>query len=52
MPTWSGIIQGLESGKAVERPIVDGGDQVVVQQPVKARYEQHGDTRTMRWDGV
>ena len=40
MPTWSGIIQGLESGKAGERPIVDDGDLVAVQPPVKARYEQ------------
>ena len=40
MPTWSGIIQDLESGKASERPIVDDGDVVVVQPPVKARYEQ------------
>ena len=40
MPTWSGIIQGLESGKAGERPIVDDDDLVVVQVPVKTRYEQ------------
>ena len=40
MPTWSGIIQGLESGKAGERPIVDDGDLVGVQVPVKARYER------------
>ena len=39
MPTWSGIIQGLESGKAVERPVVDG-DLVVEQGPVKARHKQ------------
>ena len=40
MPTWSGIIQGLESGKAVERPVDDDGDLVVVQVPVKARHKQ------------
>ena len=40
MPTWSGIIQGVESGKAGERPVVDDGDLVAVQEPVKARYEQ------------
>ena len=40
MPTWSGIIQGLESGKAVERRVVDDGDQVVEQVPVKARHKQ------------
>ena len=39
MPKWSGIIQVLESGKAGERPIVDGGYLIVVQVPVKARYE-------------
>ena len=37
---WSGIIQFLESGKAVERPIVDDRDLVVGQVPVKAQYEQ------------
>ena len=51
MPTWSGIIQSLETGKAGERPVVDGGDLVVVQVPVKARYKQ-GDTRMMRWGVV
>ena len=40
MPTWSGNIQVLESGKAGERPIVDDGDLVGVQEPVKAQYEQ------------
>ena len=39
MPTWSGIIQDLESGKGGERPVVDGGDVVEVQVPAKARYE-------------
>ena len=39
MPTWSGIIQIIESGKAGERPADDGSDLVVVQVPVKARYE-------------
>ena len=39
MPTWSGIIQLMEKGKAGERPVVDGSDLVVVQVPVKARYE-------------
>ena len=38
--TKDGIIQFSESGKADERPIVDGGDQVGVQKPVKARHEQ------------
>ena len=28
MPTWSGIIQIAKSGKAVERPVVDGVDVV------------------------
>ena len=40
MPTWSGIIQELESGKANERPVDDDGDVVAAQVPVKARYEQ------------
>ena len=40
MSTWSGIIQGGESSKAGERPVVDGGDLISVQGPVKARYEQ------------
>ena len=40
MPTWFGIIQGLESGKAAERLVVDNGDLVVAQAPVKAKYEQ------------
>ena len=40
MLTWSGIIQVLESGKAAERPVVDDGDLVVLQLPMKARYEQ------------
>ena len=35
----SGIIQGVKSGKASERPVVDGSDLVAVQAPVKARYE-------------
>ena len=39
MPTCSGIIQKSESVKAGERPVVDGSDLVVVQVPVKARYE-------------
>ena len=51
MPTWSGIIQDLESSKAGTGDGGDGGDLVVVQPPVKARYE-HGDTRMIRWDGV
>ena len=34
MPTWSGIIQGSESDKASERPVVDDGDAVAVQVPV------------------
>ena len=37
--TWSRIIQGDESGKAGERPVVDDGDLVVLQMPVKARYK-------------
>ena len=40
MPTWSGIIQFRESGKAGERPLDDFGDEVETQGPVKARYEQ------------
>ena len=40
MPTWSGIIQLGESGKAVERPVVDDGDLVVEQGPVKAQHKQ------------
>ena len=47
MPIWSGIIQDLESGKAGERPVVDSGDLVPVQVPVKTRYEL-GDTRMIR----
>ena len=39
MPTWSGIIQVGESGKAGERPVADGNDLVAGQVPVKARYE-------------
>ena len=39
MPTWSGIIQVEESGKASERPVVDDGDLVAVQVSVKGRYE-------------
>ena len=39
MLTWSGIIQVHESGKAGEHPIVDGGDLVAGQVPVKAWYE-------------
>ena len=46
MPTWSGIIQLLESGKAGKRPVVDSGDLVAVQGSVKTRYE-HGDTKMM-----
>ena len=40
MPTWSGIIQEGESGKASERPVDGGGDRVAVQVSVKARNEQ------------
>ena len=40
MLAWYGIIQGLESDKASERPVVDGGDPVAYQVPMKARYEQ------------
>ena len=40
MQTWSGIIQGDESSKAGERPVVDDGDLVVVQPSVKTRYER------------
>ena len=40
MPTWSGIIQVFESSKAVEHPVVDDGDFVVAQDPVKARHKQ------------
>ena len=41
MPTWSGIIQDLKRGKVGgERPVVDDGDVVVDQEPVKAWYEQ------------
>ena len=40
MPTWSGIIQLLESGKDAERPVGDDADVVAVQEPVKAQYEQ------------
>ena len=40
MQMWFGIIQGSESGKASERPVVDGGDLVVAQVPVQAWYEQ------------
>ena len=40
MQTWSGIIQGPESSKSSERPVVDDGDLVVVQVPVETRYEQ------------
>ena len=39
MPTWSGRVQFLESGKAGEGPVADVGDLVVVKGPVKARYE-------------
>ena len=39
MSTWSGIIQVEELGKAAERPIGDDGDGVVIQVPVKTRYE-------------
>ena len=47
MPTCSGIIQALESDKVGERPVVDEGDLIVVQVPVKAR-DEYGDTRMMR----
>ena len=40
MPTWCGIIQDFESGKAVEPPVDDDGDLVVFQAPVKARHKQ------------
>ena len=46
MPTWSGIIQIPETGKASEIMciavviVANAGDQVVGQVPVKARYEQ------------
>ena len=40
MPTWSGIIQDGEIGKANELPAVEDGDLVVRQIPVKAQYEQ------------
>ena len=49
MPTWSGIIQDLESGKASKPPNVDDGDLVLEQVPVKGRF---GDIRMMGWDGV
>ena len=39
MPTWSGIIQEREIGKAEERPAVEDDDLVVRQIPVKAQYE-------------
>ena len=39
METWPGIIQFRESGKAGERPVVDDGDQVDAQEPVKGRYK-------------
>ena len=39
MQTWSGIIQDLESIKASEQPVVDDGDLIGVQVPVKGRYE-------------
>ena len=38
-PTWSGIIQLRESDKASEHPIVDDGDLVSGQVPVKRWYE-------------
>ncbi len=40
MPTWSGIIQVLESSKASERPVDDDGDLVAPQVPVKGWYKQ------------
>ena len=42
MPTWSRIIQGIKSGKAGEHTpvVVDGSDLVVLQVPVKVRYEK------------
>ena len=40
MPTWSGIIQEREIGKAGDRPAIDDGDLVLLQVPVKVRYEQ------------
>ena len=39
MLTWSGFIQDREIVKATECPIVDDGDLVVVQVPVKRRDE-------------
>ena len=39
MPTWSGSVQGHESGKAAKRPVGDDGDLVVIQVPVKTQYE-------------
>ena len=37
MQTWSRIIQVRESSKVSERPVVDDGDPVEVQVPVKER---------------
>ena len=37
--TWSGIIQGLEGGKAGKRPAVDCRDLVDGQVPVNVQYE-------------
>ena len=51
MPTWYGIIQEHESGKASENPAVEGCDLVGKDFPMKARYE-HGDTRMIRWDVI
>ena len=39
-PTWSGIIQSQESGKASEHAVDDDGDQVIAQVPMEWRYEQ------------
>ena len=47
MPTWSGIIQDGEIGKADERPAFEDGDLVVRQIPVKRGMSKHGDTRMM-----
>ena len=40
LQTWSGIIQDRESSKASENPVVDDGDLVAVQVPVKGWYKQ------------
>ena len=51
MPTWSGIIQSLESGKASEQPVVNDGDLVAGKIPVEGGMSKHGDIRMMRWVG-